>query len=523
MVRKIIYTLVILIALCLSAQIVCSSAAEAEDEIAVTAKAYVGNAYSENGDRCSPFGTLILSGVRRTDESNVFCAEDSVSMAFRYNVNLLPAGLRDDEEMVVCGDIGASVRRGTVVVEKRLTGEKEWETVFAASGVFETHPEGIEDLYSVSFKDLFLGCQFRLTLAYRCGHQRYLQRYELELLPMNYVAMVHDLDSTEELAFLTDNSSTIQGFELVFLAEDEEITVSYNGGKKKVYKSAVSFTEPGEYHVKHELWGRTATCTVYVLPAEKELFENLFGGTMISESTRVFTTDELPCYNKVALISFNELKHLPSVTGKAENLTTDETRFFDVKEGTVAVSGEGEWRITVAVGESGSFYEFSATVKILDEGPHQSVNEWMLQLCEDLGHYAFVKVPYQNDQAILARSVHGVYWIVHEIPLREQLPEGEYIIEEYTANQLTYSYPLSYVRSCADASAEETLAKADQPIIPMHADGAELHAHTSAKKSSSMVVLLTVATIVSLAAAVLVTVIKKRNHPCERRKSGGKK
>lgn len=527
MIKKTIYALIILIALCLSAQIVCSSAAKAENTVTVTAKAYVGNTYSENGDRCIPLGILTLSGARDSDENNVYYVEGSVSMALRYNVNLLPAELRDDEETVVCGrDIDASVRRGTAIVEKRLTGQREWEMVYGASDIFQTHPEGIKNLYSVPFKDLFLGCQYRVTLAYQCGQKRYLQRYELMLLSVNYVAMVRDLDSAEELAFLIDNGATAQGFELVFLGEEEEITVSHNGGKKKVYKSEASFTEPGEYRIRHELWGRTATCTVYILPSEKEFLEDVLGGSMISESTRVFTTDELPCYNKAALICFGALDHLPSVTGQAENLATGEERVFTAKDGgTVAIGGAGEWKITVRVGESGSFYEFSATVKIMDGSPQRSVNEWMLETCEDLDRYAFVKVPYQNDRAILAKNACGVYQIVHDVPLAKQLPEGEYLIEEYSANRLTYSYTLRYVRDCTGILTNEESPKNDQQVSPLQADGAELYDHTLVEKSSPVQVWVTFATVGGWIAAVLIAVIviKKSGRPCECRENGGKK
>ena len=508
----VLYVLVCPVALCLSIPIMCLTAAAAEQEFPIAGQAYVGSTYTEGGERCSSFGSLTLSGVRRASEGNAFSAEGGVTVSFRYNTHLLPGGLMDDAETVVCGrDIGASVRKGAVIIEKRATGHRDWEAVLGASDIFDSHPNGIEELYTIPFRDLFTGCSYRVTVAYRCGYKRYLQRYELNLIPMSYVGMVRDLAGTEDQAFLTHNGSTTQGFELIFLDDEEVITVSHNGKAPRSYRceDSVFFTEAGEYRLYHRLWGRTATSTVYVLPSEEVILERLFGGVMIAESTRVFTTDEHPSYRKTVMIPFQETQYLPNITGRAHNQTTGEHVSFDTNNGTVAISGAGVWEIVVTVGETGSFYEFSATVRILDERALCSVNEWLLQGIDSPENYAFVLVPYQNEQAILARGPHGVYTILPGFPLNEQIPEGKYVIEEYSGNKLTYSYPLRYgLSETVDPTLEEGTG-ADPAMMPPPVTDSEPNAvprsDSAEDESPTVFPILTVLILICSTGAVVLT------------------
>ena len=266
---------------------------------------------------------------------------------------------------------------------------------------------------------------------------------------MRYVAMVRDSSSGE---LLTDQGCTDQGFSLVFLSDSETISVRYNDSTPKTYynsKEEVTFTQPGKYQITSCLYGREADMTVYVLPAAVDkLGEMLFGESMLSEDTRIFTTENLPCYNKAAIIHFNNIEHLPPITVTATNLSTGKALSYDAKTGSsIAIAQSGDWQICVNVGSNGSIFQYSVTAKILDqEGPSCSVNEYLLENLDEAatGNFAFIRVPYQNDQAVIARNADGAYRIATDVPLKEQIPAGVYTIEEYNSNnEMTYCYTLS--------------------------------------------------------------------------------
>lgn len=398
----------------------------------------VGNLAVQNAAAC---------GKQTRDGVDIYTTESgSVNFSLCYHIpNKL---FLDYQTQVGTISAGASVQRGAIIVLTKNSPQGDYQLQFTAVDVLRTHPQGIDSLYQPSTQDLETGVYIKFVFVFAFYQDNIITR-QLQVAECFIVKNTtpYIVDLAQNGGVLSNGSTTTKGFVIEGVQENTEVSVAFNGSNFSSTDQK-HFEIPGKYQIRFNnfLLEKQEEITVFILPSREKTFQMYFGGSIVSERTRIFTTSIYPTYSKVAILQWNTDRTLPPLFGEATS--TDGVKIpIDYQTGSLCLP-QGEWRIEMTTGVgTGSFYSFNQAVEVLEIVPEIGINEYLILLWKEdgnsIGDFRPIFVPFQADLMVAVESDGSAKELTEGVPLGKQLEGGCYTIKELNKKSgQTYQYEI---------------------------------------------------------------------------------
>ncbi len=298
----------------------------------------------------------------------VITVKSQSQIAFSYDASNIHNMYDDPTTTVLDIKLGASVRSGAIIVQKRRELDDGFDTVSVAVDVFKESSASTLSFYTPSYEDMQNASTFRFIIAYAIATEnqtkvkRVVEIFEVVLqinsigvsfaenLPEYVVASdIGDLNATEMLELykmggtLANGSVTPYGFTVNCHNKTTAVQVSYNNSAYRPVADGEVFTKQGQYIFRcRSCNGEVDERTIYITPPKDAFIKSYFPNSSIILGERLFNIEsDIPVWALNSSIPIAKKEGLPPIYATLVNLDNGEEQAATV--GTLHLNKPGRY------------------------------------------------------------------------------------------------------------------------------------------------------------------------------------